>query len=362
MARTIALIVLVAVAAAAFASLASGFAGPGDGAVVVTGSGSSFIAPQMYAWSEQVRRATGWVVVEYESVGSGAGLSNFLSGVKDFAASDPPLPRSKWEELRGRVLQVPAVLGAVVVVYNIPGLRVTLNLTGEVLARIYMGEIEYWDDPAIASLNPTVKLPHERIIAVYRSDSSGTTQVFTLYLHKSAPDVWPEELVGKTIDWPVAATGRGVGAKGNEGVSRVVASTPYSIGYVELSYALYAGLPLAALENGAGEFVIPTTESLAAAATAAGLPASPLDDFSSVPEAMVYPGVPGAYPVASFSFLILWASYDDPDKARALAAFLEYIAGPGQESLAPGYFPVPEEARRLALEAAEILAGGSGSG
>ncbi len=364
MARMLALVALAAVAGVFAAALASGVSGPGDGVVVVTGSGSSFVAPQIYAWSGQLREETGWVIVEYESVGSGAGLSNFLSGVRDFAASDPPLPKGKWEELRGRVLQVPVVLGAVVVIYNIPGFEGILNLTGEVLARIYLGEIEYWDDPAIARLNPAADLPHERIVAVYRSDSSGTTQVFTMYLSKSAPDAWPAELVGKTIDWPVASAGRGVGAKGNEGVSRVVASTPYSIGYVELSYALDSGLPVAALDNGAGELVLPTPESVAAAARAAGLPGSPLDDFSGVLEAMVYSGVPGAYPLASFSFLILWADYQDPAKARALAAFLEYIAGPGREpgNLAPGYFPVPEEARRLAVEAARIIAGGSGAG
>ncbi len=330
---------------------------------MVTGSGSSFIAPQMYAWAEQLRERYPWLVVEYESVGSGAGVSNFLQGLRDFAASDPPLPRELWERYRGRVLQLPVIMGAVVVVYNVPGLNATLNLTGEVLAKIYKGEIVYWDDEEIARLNPGVELPHEEIVAVHRSDASGTTYMFTLFLHKSAPHVWGRELVGKVVDWPVDETGRGVGAKGNEGVVRTVLSTPYSIGYVEWSYALDAGLPVAAVANAAGEFVLPSRETIQAAAAAVGLPASPLDDFSGVPEALVYPEASGAYPIVSFTFLILWTEYPE-EKAEAIRRLLEYVCTEGQEpgNVVEGYVPVPEAARRLCLEAARLVRPSGGGG
>ncbi len=354
MAGALAAIVLIAILAA----LAGGLLSPGGGGegseerVIITGSGSSFIAPQMYAWASQLREKYPWLVVEYESVGSGAGLSNFLQGIRDFGASDPPLPRSVWEQHKGKVVQMPVILGAVVVVYNLPGVTEPLNLTGEVLARIYKGEIQYWDDPAISRLNPSVNLPHEEIVAVHRSDSSGTTQVFTTFLHKSAPSVWPEDLVGKAIDWPVDSTGRGVGAKGNEGVTQTVKSTPYSIGYVEWSYAIDSNLPVAALQNSAGEFVIPSIETIQKAAESLPLPESPLGDFSGVVDALVYPDTPGAYPVASFTFLFFWTEYPQ-DKVDAVKTFIEYINTEGQSNgnIVTGYVPIPEQIRQLNLKA-----------
>ncbi len=324
--------------------------------VVITGSGSTFIAPQMYAWADQVRREYPWIIIEYESVGSGAGLSNFLQKIRDFGASDPPLPRSVWEQYRGKVLQMPVVLGAVVVVYNLPGVSEPLNLTGEILARIYKGEIKYWDDPAISSLNPSVNLPHKEIIAVHRSDSSGTTHIFTLFLYKSAPETWPEELVGKNINWPVDATGRGVGAKGNEGVTQTVKSTPYSIGYVEWSYAIDSKLPMAALQNAAGEFVLPSIEAIQKAAESIPLPDSPLGDFSELVYTLVYPDTPGSYPVASFTFLFFWTEYPR-EKVDAIEKFIEYINTKGQSSgnIVAGYVPIPERIRQLNLEALNYI-------
>lgn len=355
--------VIASILVIAIASLGGGLISPGapgdtsgEKRIVLTGSGSSFIAPQMYAWASQIKNRYQWLVIEYESVGSGAGLSNFLQGLKDFGASDPPLPYNIWSEHRGKLIQMPVILGAVVVIYNIPSITVPLNLTGKALALIYKGEIRYWDDPIIAEANPGIELPHKEIIVVHRSDSSGTTQVFTLYLHKSAPDVWPENLVGKTINWPVDSTGRGVGAKGNEGVTRTVKFTPYSIGYVEWSYAIDSGLPMAALENGVGEFVLPSIEGIQKAAKALPLPDTPLGDFSAVLEHLVYPEAPGAYPIASFTFLVFWTEYPR-EKADAVKKFIEYINTDGQSSnsIAAGYAPIPEEIRQLNMKALDYI-------
>ncbi len=357
MAGALAAIVLIAIVAA----LAGGLFSPGntensEERVIITGSGSSFIAPQMYAWASQVKEKYPWLIVEYESVGSGAGLSNFLQGIRDFGASDPPLPRNVWEQHQGRIVQMPVILGAVVVVYNIPGMTEPLNLTGEVLALIYKGEIQYWDDPTIARLNPSIKLPHEEIVAAHRSDSSGTTQVFTTFLRKSAPDVWPEDLVGKAIDWPVDSTGRGVGAKGNEGVTQTVKSTPYSIGYVEWSYAIDSNLPMAALQNAVGEFVLPSVETIQRAAESLTLPNSPLGDFSSIIDSLVYPDAPGAYPVASFTFLFFWTEYPQ-EKVDAVKKFIEYINTEGQSggNIVTGYVPIPDEIRQFNLKALDYI-------
>lgn len=323
---------------------------------VITGSGSTFVAPQMYAWANQLKEKYGWVIVEYESVGSGAGLSNFLQRVRDFGASDPPMPKKAWEENRGKVVQMPVIIGAIVVFYNIPGVDKPLNLTGEVLARIYKGEIEYWDDPAIASLNPAVKLPHEKIIAVHRSDAGGSTEIFTTFLYKSAPNIWPKTLVGKTINWPVDATGRGVGAKGSEGVTQSVKSTLYSIGYAEWSYALDAGLPVAAIQNPAGEYVLPTIESIQKAVKGVTLPQSPLDDYSAVVEQLVYANATGAYPLASFTFLFFWTEYPR-EKLDAIKTLIEYINGEGQneKNIVKGYIPIPPELRKLNLMALDYI-------
>lgn len=328
----------------------------GSSTVTLTGSGSSFIAPQMYAWANQMKEKNLGVIVEYESVGSGAGVANFLQKVRDFGASDPPLPHDVWVKNEGKVIQMPVILGAVVVVYNIPGINGSLNLTGEVVAKIYAGQIEYWDDPQITSLNPGVKLPHKQIIAVHRSDGSGTTEVFTTFLHKSAPDVWGEDKVGKTVEWPVDSTGRGVGAKGNEGVTETLKSTPYSIGYIEWSYALDSKLPMAALQNANGDFVLPTKEGIQKAASHLPLPDSPLGDFSQVVDAVVYSDTPGAYPVASFSFLLFWT--DNPaGKVDALKELIRYINNEGQDpgNIVKGYVPIPVELRQFNLKALDYI-------
>ncbi len=344
--------VIVVLAAAAFLLLGGG----GDGKVRITGSGSTFIYPQMQAWIDAFTERNPEVVVEYNPTGSGTGQAQMLvDRTVDFAASDPPLAREQYERYKGRVLQVPVILGAVAVIYNIPGIE-ELRLNGEVLALIYLGEIEYWDDPRITGLNPGVELPHERIIAVHRSDSSGTTHVFTLFLYKASNGLWPEELVGKSIEWRVDATGRGVGAKGNQGVAQSVQATEYSIGYVEYSYAVQAGFKMAYIENAAGEYLQPSPEAIQAAARAAlaAMPASPLDDWSGVLDAIVYPEGEDAYPIVSFTFLILWTEYPQ-EKAEALREFLRFMLTEGNAYIVEGYVAVPDEVKEIGLEAVDLI-------
>lgn len=340
----------------------------GEGVVYLRGAGATFPYPQFDKWFSEYMRENPGVVVEYQAVGSGAGQEQFFKGLVDFCGSDPPLSREMWEEYRGRVLQLPVILGAIVVSYNIPELPGDrpLNLSGRVLALIYLGEIEYWDDPRILELNPGFRglLPHARIIAVHRSDSSGTTQVFTHFLHKAAPDLWGRELVGKAIDWPVDGVGRGIGGKGNPGVVAALKSTRYSVGYLELSYALAEGLPTAAIMNREGVFVEPTAEAVQEAARNAVrlLPSSPDGDFSGELDAIVYAPGEGSYPITTFSHIIVWRSYPDPRRAGAVAGLLEWIALRGADHLVEGYVAVPPEVRGLILKAAEMIAGGVGGG
>lgn len=330
--------------------------------VVLLGSGSTFIYPQLDAWAKEFSKRYSNVRIEYNPTGSGTGQRQFIEKVVDFAGSDPPLSKKNWEQARGDprgVIQLPVVIGAVVMVYNIPGLEGRLKLNGEVIALIYLGEIEYWDDPRIKALNPELKLPHERIIAVHRSDSSGTTHVFTLFLYKASKGKWPKELVEKAIEWPVDKTGRGLGGKGNQGVTDIVRRTAYSIGYVEYSYAILAGLPWALVENAAGRFVDATPETLAKAAEAAYplLPQSLEDDFNEAWENMVYPPGEDSYPITSFVFLIFYKVYPR-DKAEAIRKFIEWINTEGQNYTVQGYIPIPKIVREYNLRAINIISEG----
>jgi phosphate transport system substrate-binding protein len=232
-----------------------------------------------------------------------------------------------------------------------------------VLALIYRGDIAYWDDPLIKSLNPTANLPHAEIKVLHRSDSSGTTQVFTYFLHKAAPSLWPETLVGKTIEWPVDATGRGLGGKGNEGVAGYFKQLDSAIAYVELGYAIENNFSIAAIMNRDGQFVLPTEATIQAAikgAIRAGLlPNSPLDDWSNALDAIVYAPGNTSYSIVSFTFLITWTEYD-PAKANALKTFIKFVNTDGQEDIIEGYSPIPVELRQINLKSLEIIRGASG--
>ncbi len=329
--------------------------------VVIRGAGATFPLPQWEVWIDEFMEEHSGVVIEYRGVGSGSGQEQFLEGLTDFCGSDPPLSRAVWEELRGEVLQLPLVLSAVAVVYNIPEVPegTHLNLTGEVLALIYLGEIRFWDDPRIQSINGGVDLPHEEIVAIHRSDASGTTEIFTLFLHKSSGGVWGEELVGKLINWPVDSVGRGLGGKGNQGVASLVTQTPYSVGYIQLSYAIEMGLPIAAIENPEGVFVLPTEEAImsAVASVADELPDDPRGDFSHVTELVVFAPGRDSYPITTFSYMILRTGYE-LRKAEVLREFIEWVNTEGMNYLISGYVPLPEELRELNLKAVELIEGG----
>ncbi len=328
--------------------------------VVLQGAGATFPEPQLLLWIRMFMETHPTVVISYRGVGSGAGQSMFFAHTIDFCGSDPPLTHEQWAKHRGEVMQIPYLLGAVVVIYNVPGLHGRLNLSGRVLALIYSGKILYWDDPRIQKLNPGAKLPHRRIVVVYRADASGTQYIFTLFLHKAAPDVWPWSLVSKAPKYPVMGSGRAVGGEGNPGVAQIVTSTPYSIGFVEWGYALEKHLRVAAIENACGRFVLPSVESIEAAAREAvkHLPKDPRDDFSTDLQLIVYSHSCSAYPIASWTHLVLWTRYPEP-KARALASFLTWIAIDGYRHLVPGYAPMPLEGRELLLKAVRILEGES---
>ncbi len=323
------------------------------------GSGATFPAAQYDVWFSDFKKETG-IDIEYRPVGSGRGIQDFIQGLVDFAGSDPPLPHSIWVKAKskyGGVLQAPTIAGAVVVVYNLPGINAHLNLTGDVIAKIYMGEIRYWDNPAIQRLNPGVKLPHKEIIPVYRSDSSGTTQYFTYYLTLSCKE-WAEKY-GYSKVWKVQ--GVGIGAAGNQGVAAAVKNTPYSIGYVEYAYALQYKLPIAALAPPGvqGKFLLPTIESIqrTLAKVAEELPSPDADWSNTFGLSVKLASEAGGYPLTAYSHIILRKKYDNPKKCEALKKLLEWLYRANVEriDIVKGYVPLPKPMAEKLLEAANML-------
>ncbi|WP_048098272.1 phosphate ABC transporter substrate-binding protein PstS [Archaeoglobus sulfaticallidus] len=318
--------------------------------VTIIGSGATFPQPQIEKWIDSYKN----VRIEYTGKGSGGGQNDFKNGLVDFACSDPPLKESLWRELesKGQPLQFPIIVGAVVVVHNIPGVD-ELKLTGDVVADIFMGRIEYWDDERIVSLNPSANLPHERIIVVHRSDSSGTTSVFTEYLSLSSDD-WAEKVgSGKTVEWPVDETGRGIGGKGNQGVVTAIKNNRYSIGYTELAYVYKENLKTVALKNKAGKFVTASEETIKSAVSRVSysIP-SVREGYKENLRAMLNADGEKSYPIVAFSHMIIWDSYIDKAKERAIKDFVKWILTDGQkdENIVTGYVGLPNELAERLLE------------
>jgi phosphate transport system substrate-binding protein len=313
---------------------------------VLNGAGSSLAAPLVQQWASQFKVKTG-ITVSYQSVGSGKGQSMFFDRTVDFGATDPPLTQSQYGNYSGNIAQIPIVTAAVAVTYNLPEIpkNVNLNLTGCVLAKIYSGLIKKWNDPEIKSLNPQIAniLPDKDIIVVYRSDASGTTNIYTLFLNKSCPDVWTSDLVGFNMRGNITQLPTATAQKGSEGVTAFISSTPYSIGYVEVQYAKSANLGIAALRNPAGSFVIPTNDSIVSAINAVvdKLPSSPYADWSYVPTLIIYVNSEKAYPLVTFTFELFWKNYNDTAKQNSVKAWVNYILTEGQQNLLDGYFPLP---------------------
>ena len=317
-------------------SLASlGLAGSALAQTSLTGAGATFPNPIYTKWFDAYNKKTG-VQVNYQSIGSGGGIRQFTEGTVDFGATDGPMNDEQIAAVQGNVLHVPTVLGAVVLTYNLPEVGSTkLRLDGPTVAGIFQGTITKWSDKAIAKLNPGAKLPGSDIIVVHRSDGSGTSYIFTDFLSKSSLD-WKDK-VGKatSVNWPV-----GLGGKGNEGVTQQVKQTEGSIGYVELIYALANDLSYATIKNPAGEFVDASLASVTAAAASAKFDKN--TDFR-----VSITNAPGkdAYPISSFTWLLVHTEQPDAAKAKAIRDFLKWMISPEAQQMATElkYAPLPKE-------------------
>ena len=317
-------------------SLASvGLAGSAPAQTGLTGAGATFPNPIYTKWFDAYNKQTG-VQVNYQSIGSGGGIRQFTEGTVDFGATDGPMNDEQIAAVKGNVLHVPTVMGAVVLTYNLPEVGSTrLRLDGPTVAAIFQGSITKWNDKALAKLNPGAKLPNSDIIVVHRSDGSGTSYIFTDFLSKSSLD-WKDK-VGKatSVNWPV-----GLGGKGNEGVTQQVKQTVGSIGYVELIYALSNDLPYATIKNPAGEFVDASLASVTAAAASAKFDKN--TDFR-----VSITNAPGkdAYPISSFTWLLVHTEQPDAAKAKAIRDFLKWMISPEAQQMANElkYAPLPKE-------------------
>jgi phosphate transport system substrate-binding protein len=313
----------------------SGDAGraPAAGRAALTGAGATFPNPIYTKWFDAYARETG-VRINYQSIGSGGGIRQFIERTVDFGASDAPMTDQQVAAVKGNVLHVPTVLGAVVATYNLPAVgKTSLRLDGTTLADIFLGRITRWTDRRLLTLNPGVKLPDQDIIVVHRSDGSGTTFIFTDYLSKISPE-WKGKVGAATsVQWPI-----GLGGKGNEGVTQQVKQTEAAIGYVELIYAISNNLPYAWIKNAEGAFVEPTLKSVSAAASGAQL--GPATDFRV---SITNPRGKDSYPIASFTWLLVHKQSPDTTKERLLRNFLEWMLRPGAQRMAADlhYAPLP---------------------
>jgi phosphate transport system substrate-binding protein len=313
----------------------------------LTGAGATFPNPIYSKWFSEYNKKTG-VQINYQSIGSGGGIKQYTEGTVDFGASDGPMSEEQMQAVGGHVLHIPTVLGAVVITWNLPALGATaLKFDGPTIADIFLGKVTKWNDKRLAALNPGVKLPDQDIIVVHRSDGSGTSYIFTDYLSKLS-DEWKNK-VGKatSVNWPV-----GLGGKGNEGVTQQVKQTEGSLGYVELIYAEANKLPYAEVKNVSGQFVKPSLESVTQAAGSAKFDKN--TDFRvSITNA---PGQ-GAYPISSFTWLLVRPDMKDAAKAKAMKGFLDWMVTPEAQSMATQliYAPLPKEVVELVKERLKTL-------
>lgn len=302
---------------------------PTASAQQLSGAGATFPAPLYQRWGVEYNKVNPAVQVNYQSVGSGAGVKNFISGVVDFGASDAAMTDEEIAKVPRGVVMIPATAGEIVFAYNLPGVE-NLKLSREVMAGIYLGKYTKWNDPAIAKDNPGVKLPNTPILVAYRSDGSGTTFVFTQHLSAISKQFDEEVGTDKSVTFPV-----GVGGKGNEGVTAIVKQTPGAVGYVEYGYAKNNGLSMATLQNKSGNFVTPNIENAAATLSNVQMP----ENLRVWP---VDPEGANDYPIVSFTWLLLYKKYDDAAKLKALKEFVTWGLTDGQKfSEELGYVPLP---------------------
>ncbi|HEY4009936.1 MAG TPA: phosphate ABC transporter substrate-binding protein PstS [Acidobacteriaceae bacterium] len=317
--------------AAAIALLATG-----AWAQNLNGAGATFPNPIYSRWFAEYAQLHPNAHINYQSVGSGAGIRQVTEKTVDFGASDGPMTDQQLAEAKSHglnIIHIPTVLGAVVPVYNVPGVSQDLHLAPEVIAGIYLGKIEYWDDGNLKHDNPGVNLPHHKILPVYRSDGSGTTYIWTDFLSKVVPDFQQQIGKGTSVKWPI-----GIGQKGNEGVAGMVRSSPYSFGYVELIYALQNHMPFGLVRNASGKYLKASVEGVTAAAAGAAKN-MPADFRVSITNA---PGA-DAYPISSFTWLLIPQHWDDQAKEKVMVDFLHWMLEHGEgEVSALNYAPLPK--------------------
>jgi phosphate transport system substrate-binding protein len=300
----------------------------------INGAGATFPYPIYSKWFSEYSQLHPEVKINYQSIGSGGGIRQVSEGTVDFGATDGPMNDQQIASAKVKTMHIPTVLGAVVPVYNLPGVKQDLNFSSEVIADIYLGKVAKWNDSRIAKDNPGVSLPDKAILPVYRSDGSGTTYIFTDFLSKVSSD-WQNK-VGKStsVKWPT-----GIGQKGNEGVAGMVRQSPYSFGYVELIYARANNMQFGAVKNASGKFLKATTDGVTAAAAAVSK-TMPNDYRVSITNA------PGAdsYPISSFTWLLIPLQSADPAKGKALQGFLTWMLDKGEdEASSMTYAPLPKQ-------------------
>jgi phosphate transport system substrate-binding protein len=307
-------------------------------AVTLNGAGATFPYPLLSAMIAQYQKQKTFVQINYQSVGSGAGISDLEGKTVDFAASDAPLGAADRAKAVNS-LHIPETIGSVTVAYNLPGIPKGMRLTGQVIADVFEGNVTTWNDPEIQNLNPSLQLPAKSILVIHRSDGSGTTFIFTGYLSQSSSS-WKQNVgQGKTVGWPV-----GLGANGNAGVAGVIQGTQYTIGYVELAYALQNSMTVAAIKNPAGDWVLPTldtTQNAVKSGASAGLPSGD-QDWSTANLLNTPDPSPDnqSYPIVSFTYLLVYKELNvtsgmTQSKASGLVQFLWWVVHDGQQ-LAPG--------------------------
>jgi phosphate transport system substrate-binding protein len=328
------------------AVLAAGVA-HGAAAQRLTGAGATFPNPIYSKWFDVYKKKTG-IEINYQSVGSGAGIRQYTAGTVDFGATDGPMNEDQLTAVKSNVVHLPTVLGSVVVTYNLPSIGATqLKLDGNLLVDIYMGRIAKWNDKRIAALNPGVNLPNLDLLPVYRADGSGTTYIFTDFLNKFSRE-WRDKVgYATSVRWPVGLSG-----KGNEGVTQQVKQVEGAVGYVELIYALSNKLPYAAIKNAAGSFISPSLESATAAAAEIKLPKN--TDFRV---SITNPPGADAYPIASFTWLLVPEDNKDVAKAKQLRNFLTWMISDEAQAMASDlhYAPLPAAMRTLIAERIKTL-------
>ena len=316
--------------------------GGGSGGVDLTGAGATFPNPIYAKWFHDYAAKTG-VRINYQSIGSGGGIRQLQEQTVDFGASDAPMSDSEMVRAKGGpILHIPTVVGVVAVAYNLPGLAQPIKLTGSLVADIFLGKVTKWNDSRIAAVNVGAALPAKDILVVHRSEGSGTTYVFSDYLSAVSPMWKSGPGRGKELQWPV-----GLGGKGNEGVSGQIKQTPGAVGYVELAYVKPNGLSVALIQNADGQFVAPAEDAATAAADAAAAKLPPNTDYR-----VSIVNSPGAqtYPIASFTWLLVYKNQPDPIKAKKLTDFVRWALSDGQKDAAAlDYAPLPASlASRLA--------------